>query len=232
MEALTSALGTPQALQTGQIILALLVSFILSHAIASLYLWSFQGSSYSRGFVHAMVLASIVTCILIMALGNNLARGLGILGTLAIIRFRTQIRDPRDIIFMFVCLGIGIAAGAGTYKIAVLGTAAFCLAAAYLHWAPFASRRDYEGLLRFLVPGKESETPTDLKTRLEDTFTHYCHSAELVALRAATQGESMEYAFQVRLRDPANKPDLLEALQTVTEISELSLVMHRSTVEL
>ena len=59
-------------------------------------------------FVHTMILGSMIVSMLIMAIGNNLARGLGILGTLAVIRFRTPIRDPRDMMFLFACLGIGI----------------------------------------------------------------------------------------------------------------------------
>ena len=114
----TFMLNAPAAMpSTIDIVMAMLMAFILSMAVAASYRWSHAGLSYSRGFVHTQVLGAIVTCMLIMAIGNNLARGLGILGTLAIIRFRTPIRDPRDIIFLFACLAIGIASGAAVFSV-------------------------------------------------------------------------------------------------------------------
>lgn len=203
------------------------MSFILSMAIAAVYRWTYQGLSYSRSFVHTQVLGAMVTCIMIMAIGNNLARGLGILGTLAIIRFRTPIRDPRDIIFLFACLAIGIASGAEVYSVAILGTISFCIAAAYLHWSPFASKREYEGLLRFMLP---SDSTVD--DRIQEIFREYCASSLLVAMREAVQGDMIEYSYQVRLIDPAYQPDLLDALHQIEEASEISLLMQRSTVEI
>ena len=91
--------GPARVLGVEAMLMALLMSFVLSMCIAFVYRRTYQTLAYSRAFVHTLVLASIVSAIMIMAIGNNLARGLGILGTLAIIRFRTPIRDPRDIVF-------------------------------------------------------------------------------------------------------------------------------------
>ena len=89
---------------------------------------------------------------MIMAIGNNMARGLGIMGAMAFVRFRTPIRDPRDIIFLFASLSIGIASGAQVFGVAIIGTLYFCFTALFLSWSPFASRREFEGLLRFMMP--------------------------------------------------------------------------------
>lgn len=210
-----------------QIVLGILMSFILSSALAAVYRRTYQGLSYSRSFVHTQVLGAIVACIMIMAIGNNLARGLGILGTLAIIRFRTPIRDPRDIIFLFACLAIGIASGAAVFMVAIIGTLCFCIAALYLHWSPFASSREYEGLLRFMLPPNSSS-----EEGIQEVLRQYCGSSLLVAVREAVQGDFMEYSYQVRLIDPAYQPDLLDALREIEDTTEVSLLMHHSTVEI
>src|SRR5574344_1995326 len=101
--------GTQQTLTPALILGALGLSFLLAMVFAVVYQYTFRGFTYSRSYIHTMVLGSMVTCMLIMAVGNNLARGMGILGTLAIIRFRTPLRDPRDAMFLFSCLGVGIA---------------------------------------------------------------------------------------------------------------------------
>lgn len=219
--------GPARVLGATEILVAMLMSFVLSMVIATIYRWTYQGLSYSRSFVHTIVLGSLATCIIIMAIGNNLARGLGILGTLAIVRFRTPIRDPRDIIFLFVALGIGIASGAAVFEVAIFGTLAFSIVAVYLHWSPFASRREYEGLLRFMLP-----SGTQVGSEVQDVFTKYCESATLVGMREAVQGDVIEYSYQVRLLDPSYQADLLDELHKVPHIEEVSLLMQRSTVEI
>ena len=78
---------------------------------------------YSRSFVHTMVLSSMVVSMVIMAVGDSFARGLGILGSLAIVRFRTPVRDPRDMVFLYACMGLGNACGAARTGVALLGVA-------------------------------------------------------------------------------------------------------------
>lgn len=228
MNEFMQAFGPSKILGLEQIICALLGSFVLSIALASVYRWTYQGLSYSRSFVHTLVLASIVTAILIMAIGNNLARGLGILGTLAIVRFRTPIRDPRDIIFLFACLAIGIACGASVFHIAIIGTAFFCMVALYLHRSPFASLRVYEGLLHFTLPAG-ADVQLD---KLQKDMLLYCSSIVLVAMRESLQGEAIEYSYQVRLSDPTYQPELLETVVQTDSVTDANLLMHRATVEI
>ena len=201
--------------------------FVLGLVLANVYRWTHQGFSYARSFLHTLVLATIVICIMIMAIGNNMARGLGILGAMAFVRFRTPIRDPRDIIFLFASLAIGISCGAQVFMIAILGMIFFCFAAIFLAWSPFASRREFEGLLRFMLPagGRGIE-------RLTEIAGQYCSSCEMVAMREAIQGEVLEYSYQVRLLDPSYKVDLVDAVAKIPDISEVSLIMQRTTVEI
>lgn len=224
----TFMFNAPAAMpSTIDIIMSMLMAFTLSMAVAASYRWSHAGLSYSRGFVHTLVLGAIVTCMLIMAIGNNLARGLGILGTLAIIRFRTPIRDPRDIIFLFACLGIGISAGAEVYATAIMGTVTFCLVVFFLHFSPFASQVQHEGLLRVLLPSGSKSSG-----QIEEITNRYCATVQLVATREALQGDAVEYAYQIRLLDPSYHSDLLEDLRVIEDAEEVKLLMQRSTVEL
>ena len=99
MESFLTALGPTQPLSSMDIIFSLSISFVLGLVLATVYRWTHQSFSYARSFLHTMVLATIVITIMIMAIGNNMARGLGIMGAMAFVRFRTPIRDPRDIIY-------------------------------------------------------------------------------------------------------------------------------------
>ena len=204
----------------------LLLTFVLTFVYAAVYQRTFNGFSYSRTFVQSMILGSLVTCTLIMAVGDSLSRGLGVMGTLTIIRFRTLIRDPRDAMFLFACLGTGIACGAGMAAIAVAGTIMFTGVALFLHVAPFASRRHYEGMLRFTT-AKDAE----VKDAIDRLLMVMCKSFTLVAMRNAVQGEALEYSYHVRLRDPSYQKDIVKGLSEIGGVSDPLLMMQHTTVE-
>jgi uncharacterized membrane protein YhiD involved in acid resistance len=227
MDDFTTVFGPARLLGTEQILAGLLLTFILCSAWATVYRWTFQGLSYSRTFVHTLVLGGMITALVIMAIGNNLARGLGILGTLALIRFRTQVRDSRDMMFIFASLGVGIACGANVFNVAILGTLVLSAAALLLHWSPFATRREHEGLLRFMLPPKSPHEAAI--RRVLETCCMACH---LVAMREAAQGDLIEYSYQVRLADPSYQKDLVQGLREVEGVQEPCLLMQRTTVEL
>ncbi len=227
MDELLTVFGAARIMGTEQILCAVLLSFLLCSVFATVYRWTFQGLSYSRSFVHTMILGGMIVSLLIMAIGNNLARGLGILGTLAVVRFRTPIRDPRDMVFLFACMGVGIACGAHVFGVAIIGTVSICVAALLLNWSPFASQREYEGLLRFSMPAEpESES------LVEQSLKKCCSAYHMIAMREAAQGDMIEYSYQVRLVDPSYQSDLVEDLRGVAEVADASLLMQRTTVEL
>ncbi|MES2706197.1 MAG: DUF4956 domain-containing protein [Verrucomicrobiota bacterium] len=224
---LFDALGATRSLVAMEIFNSLCIAFVLAMMIANVYRWTHQGFSYQRSFIHTVVLACLVISIMIMAIGNNMARGLGILGAMAFVRFRTPIRDPRDIIFIFASLAVGVSCGAQVFMVAILGTLFFSGVAIFLAWSPFASRREFEGLLRFMLPSESRATSS-----LQQIFGQYCTTTELIASREAIQGEVLEYAYQVRLIDPSYKVDLVDAIAKLPDASEVSLVMQRTTVEI
>lgn len=227
MDDFLTVYGTTQWLGAEQIIASLLICFVLTSALATVYRWTFQSLSYSRSFVHTMILASMVVAVIIMTVGNSLARGLGILGSLAIVRFRTPVRDTRDLAFLFACLGIGVACGSAVYGVAVIGTVMIGGAAMLLHWSPFASRRQHEALLRFVLP---PNSPSDEKAKA--IMRRTCSAFSLIAMREIHQGELVEHCYQIRLLDPSYQSDIISSLGHIQDLSEPNLLLHRSTVEL
>jgi len=205
---------------------AILLAFLLACAIAVVYEKTFNGLSYSRNFVQAMVLGAIVAAMVMQAIGDNLARGLGILGALAIIRFRTPLRDPRDIIFIFAAVGVGLACGVYGYAIAVVGTAIFCLAAVFLYVTPFGQQRYFDGLLRFNMPATAGG-----REALEAVMRAYCRSFALVTLRETTQGERLDLAYHVKLRNGKSKEEFVDRIRGIGSLRDVNLMLQETTVE-
>ncbi len=209
------------------VIFTVLLAFLLSTLIAVTYEKTFRGLSYSRNFVQALVLGSIVAATVMHAIGDSLARGLGMLGALAIIRFRTNLRDSRDIIFMFAALAAGISCGVCGYNIAVVGTSFFCLVAFVLYLTPFGQESHFDGMLRFNI-----ENDPESKRLLENISHEYCKIFALITLRDMAQGKRLEYAYHVKLRKGKSKEDFVEALKQIGSIKGLSLLLQETTVEL
>ena len=204
-----------------------MLSFALSTLIAIVYEKTFRGLSYSRNFVQALVLSSIVAATVMQAIGDSLARGLGMLGALAIIRFRTNLKDPRDIIFMFAGLAAGIACGVYGFSIAVVGTLGFCIVAVILYFSPFGKTSYFDGMLRFNI-----ENNPENKSVLEKTLKDYCKIFALVTLRDMAQGTRLDYAYHVKLRKGKSKTDFIETLKQVETIKSVNLMLQETTVEL
>lgn len=225
---LISAAGSSQNMSLQYVISAMLLSFVLCSVLAKLYQVTFQSLSYSRAFVHTLILGGMITCMVMMSLGDSLARGIGVLGALSLIRFRTVVRDPRDMMFLFAALGLGIACGAGMFAVAVTGCLLLSSVIVLLHWAPFATQRRYEAMLRFLVQADDDKARTDVNAILAEC----CGAYTLLAMREAVQGDLLEYSYQIRLIDPSYQVDLVKKLEALDSIAEVNLVMQRTTVEL
>lgn len=106
-----------------KIIITLGVSFLIGLFIYILYRRVFSGVLYSKSFNVSLIGMTMVTAMVIIAVNSNLVLSLGMVGALSIVRFRTPIKDPTDLIFLFWAAAAGIVAGAGFYTLAALGSA-------------------------------------------------------------------------------------------------------------
>lgn len=209
------------------ILYTVLLSFLLSTLIAITYEKTFRGLSYSRNFIQAMILSSIVAGMVMQAIGENPMRGLGVLGALAIIRFRTVFKDPRDIIFMFASVAAGIACGVFGYGIAVIGTLGFCLAAIALYYSPFGQSRYFDGMLRFNI-----ESTAQNRAALEGIMKEYCRNFALITLRELTQTHRLDYAYHVKLKNDKAKDEFVNKITAVDTVKDVHLMLQETTVEL
>jgi uncharacterized membrane protein YhiD involved in acid resistance len=209
------------------VVYAILLAFLLSVLIAITYDRTFRGLSYSRNFAQAMILSSIVAATVMQAIGDNLARGIGMMGALAIIRFRTVFKDPRDIIFMFASIAVGISTGVFGFTIAIVGTVGFCCAAALLYLSPFGQSRSYDGMLRFNV---SIDTPE--KTMIETIMREYCKRFVLITIKELAQGSRLEYAYHIKLKPNKPKEDLVIRFKTVHDVRDVNVMLQETTIEL
>lgn len=209
------------------VLLALLLAFALAMAIAKVYIDTHRGLSYSRSFVQTLVLGSIVSAMLMLAVGNNLARGIGILGTLAIIRFRSSMKDPRDMVFVFAALAVGIAMGVRAFAAGLTGTAVFGGASYLLAYTSFGARRQFDGLIRLQLPAGDPHEGT-----VREILEKHCRHFVLIALREVEQGRQLEYNYHVKLRAAREHESFVQELEAIPAVRGVSFFLADATEEM
>jgi uncharacterized membrane protein YhiD involved in acid resistance len=195
---------------------SIILSFVLSSIMAFTFHFTSKGSAFSCNFFQAMVLSSIVTCLVIMAVGDNIAAGFGVIGAIAIIRFRMRIENPRNIIFIFAALSVGIASGVHGYAIALAGTVAFCSIAYLLYLSPYGGRvLSSEFNLRFTLSKN-----IDRKT-IEDFLISACHNFRLLGIEGIKKGDRFDYF--ITLRDNIDKDSFYKSLSNMEGVYNVGL---------
>ncbi len=104
-------------------LIGLAVALVIGLFIFIIYKKTLTGVLYSNGFALTLVGLSLVTTLVIMAVTSNVVLPLGMVGALSIVRFRTAIKEPVEIVFLFWSLAVGIVIGAGMIPLAVIGSA-------------------------------------------------------------------------------------------------------------
>ncbi|MCA1032255.1 DUF4956 domain-containing protein [Bacillus timonensis] len=104
------------------ILFSLGLAFTIGMFIYFVYQKTFKGVVYSHNFNITLVLMTIITSLIIMTISTNIVLSLGMVGALSIVRFRTAIKDPLDIVFMFWAISVGISTGAGIYLVGIIGS--------------------------------------------------------------------------------------------------------------
>jgi uncharacterized membrane protein YhiD involved in acid resistance len=218
--------NTGQRFLLMDILLNVAIAFVLGAAVAISYRRTHRSFNYSVSFVNTLVLLPMITSIVMMVIGNNLARAFGLVGAMSIIRFRTVIKDTRDIAFVFLALAAGMAAGTGYHVIALAGTTAVLVSIIILYMGNFGSLRSQDLLLRFSI------LPDERGSMLhERVFKEFLKKNTLLNINTRQNGEILELSFFIRLKAPEQSREFVRRLAAVEGIEGVSLIAMEETAE-
>lgn len=197
------------------VLFALTWAFLLSSVVAITHKLTYRGENYPVNFFQSMVLGGIVTAIVLMAIGDSLARGLGVFGAMAIIRFRTKIEDPRNVLFLFAALATGIAIGVYGYTIAFAGTFVFCAVAGLLHFTRFRSR-DQNNLLAFTI------NDANLLPTLKEIINKYCEENNHINI-SINKSNEIRHEFYVTFYKMEEKDSMVQEMSKIEGVIQLKI---------
>jgi len=196
-------------------------AFLLASIIAITHRLTFTGDYYPKNFFQSLVLGAVITTMVMMAIGDSLARGLGVFGAMAIIRFRTRIDDPRDVLFLFAALSTGLAIGVYGFTISFVGAILFCVVAALLHFSPFRSFVHHSLLFFTLTDTKDLAPVVDILER-------YCSEFRIMSIMV-TKENAMRYQFAVSFKKDVTKYQLIDQLKTLEVVKQLKITTNELT---
>ena len=122
-----SVLNSFSQYNVAKMALALLVALLVGIVIYCVYRRFYTGVVYSRSFAVTLVGMCVLTCMVTLAISTNIVISLGMVGALSIVRYRTAVKDPMDLLYLFWAITSGIAAGAGMYLLVVVAGAGMYL---------------------------------------------------------------------------------------------------------
>lgn len=193
------------------IVLGLLCSFGVGMFIYLIYRITFRGVVYSYNYNVTFVLMTMITCLIIMTISTNIVLSLGMVGALSIVRFRTAVKDPLDIVYMFWSVMAGIAAGAKLYPIALIGSIAIGLAILWL------SRKKIRSSPFLLIIRHTDSANDDVKKMLIRIPNQ---------LKSKTvRKEVIELTLEIRMRD--DNTAFVSELSTIDGVMDVSLINYR-----
>lgn len=105
---------------TSRIAITLIEAFLIALFIFFVYKYLTRSTFYNKDFAVAMAVISVITAGILLAMQSNLVISLGMVGALSIVRFRTAIKEPMDLMFLFWSIGSGIIVGAGLFELALI----------------------------------------------------------------------------------------------------------------
>ena len=193
------------------VVLALASSFGFGIIIYYVYQKSFRGVVYNQSFSVSLAILTILTTMITLAISTNIALSLGMVGALSIVRYRTAIKDPADIVFLFWAIGTGIAVGAKSHYLALVASIVVILML-YTIGRKATNREVYILIIHYIGDDITSELRQILRGKKFQTKSK------------TVRKESVELALEIEVKN--NNLAFLDAIRDLSTVKDVSLIQY------
>ena len=209
----SSFLESVTGFSLSEVLLAMLFSVIVGLFIFWVYKKTFTGILYSSGFALTLIGLTLVTTLVIIAVTSNVVLSLGMVGALSIVRFRTAIKEPMEIVFLFWSIAVGIVIGAGMIPLAVLGSAIIGLILII-----FANRKNVENAYILVLNCENEEAENTAAELLKSTVKKYRIKSKTV------NADGIELTTELKIKD--DKMAFVNRMNEIAGVKNATLVSY------
>jgi len=193
--------------------IAMGLALILGIFIFMVYKKTYTGVMYSASFGVSLLGLTLVTTLIILAVTSNIILSLGMVGALSIVRFRTAIKEPLDIVFLFWSIAVGIVLGAGLLPLAVLGSLFIGIILVI-----FVNKKSVDSPYILIITSENEQQEDPVLSLIKGSVKRY-------SLKSKTISDSgMDFTFEVRLR--ANTTKFIGEIKNVSGVRSVALVSY------
>ena len=201
------------------VLIRLLVAFVLGVLVAWIYRHTSRRAEVSQSFCVTLVLLSVLIAIVTQVIGDNVARAFSLVGALSIVRFRTVVRDTQDTAYVIFAVVIGMAVGAKSLWVAIIGLGVGGLAAYLMMLRARMLPVAPAGIVLSVRVGLGH----DLDKLLGGTLDAYVQERELMSVATTKQGIAFDVTYQARLRATGTAHELVKALNRLEGVQGASV---------
>jgi uncharacterized membrane protein YhiD involved in acid resistance len=202
------------AISMGDMLVAIALSFALSLLIVFIYRITYAGVSFSAGFAGCIIMLSMVTTVVILVISSNVVLSLGMVGALSIVRFRTAIKEPLDIAFLFWSIVVGIMLGAGMIPLAVFSSVILGVILLYM-----ANRKGKtEDVYILVLQCANDEAEKKASSVLEQNVKQFSLKSKTVS------AGGIEWTVEVRIQDGTTQ--FINQLYAIEGVASATLVSY------
>lgn len=209
----SSFLESVTGFSLSEVLLAMLFALIVGLFIFWVYKKTFTGILYSSGFALTLIGLTLVTTLVIIAVTSNVVLSLGMVGALSIVRFRTAIKEPMEIVFLFWSIAVGIVIGAGMIPLAVLGSVIIGIILLI-----FANRKNVENAYILVLNGENEEAENTAAELLKNTVKKYRIKSKTV------NAEGIELTTELKIKD--DKMAFVNQMNEIAGVKNATLVSY------
>ncbi len=198
-------------LPTSRILITLGITFVIAIYIYFVYRFITKSDFYFKNFNVSMAIISVVTAGIVLAMQSSIVISLGMVGALSIVRFRTAIKDPMDLLFLFWSIGVGIICGAGLFKVAIILSLVVTIGIVCLDLLPVKMSTTI-----MIVNAENRELEEKIVDLIKENQVKYRIKSKTVT------GNSLDMIMEIKEKKGCNITDIVSKLDGVIQVSLLT----------
>ena len=216
--------AAPANIGAYDVVLAFTSSVVLNGILARLYVYTHGGYSYSKSYVHALVLVGITVSLIMVVIGSDIARAFALVGAMSIVRFRTPVKDTRDLVFLFAAIAIGMACGTRFYLFAAIFTAFMVALLLAFHFLDFGELPSKGYVLKMRLNAADR----DRVTRLCQDF---CTRCSIVSISRLNENGGIEdVIYEIMLKKGTEYSELIDRLSASAEPLSITVLVGEGNI--
>jgi hypothetical protein len=223
MESIFDTVLSTESLTIQQVIICTISAIILGFLTCLIYMFTHRKTGYSQGFILTMVMLPAIIGIIIMIVGNNMAKAFSLAGAFSLIRFRSALSEPSDISYIFFSLAVGLACGMGYVAYGFIFLIILGAIMILLNHVKFGSPSVTHMALKITIPEN-----LNYQGMFDNVLNANTTSWNLRRVKTTEFGSLFELIYDINIRSDIDQKSFIDNIRTLNGNLNVTLVLSRN----